>query len=202
VLKLSFARLSSTILAQMRQTDNPMKNLFVLAIAAIGLASCSKKTTELPAATETGENNFGASVNGTLWAPRKPGILPHAPLVEASFAGGDDYIIHARDLGNSPNETEFEIYLKDVTKTGTYTLNTNTPKMPAQTGAYAYYVVRNITPKYEYITSSTTPGIVNITKVDKANHILAGTFSFAAKEIDGKTEPINVTDGRFDVTIQ
>jgi hypothetical protein len=179
-----------------------MKNLFFLALAAIGFASCSKKVSELPAATESGENTFGASVDGSLWAPRKPGIMPHADLVEASFAGGDDYIIHARDLGNSPDETEFEIYLKGVTKPGTYQLNVTTSKMPAQSGAYAYYVVRNFTPKYEYITSATTPGTVNITRVDKAAHILAGTFSFTGKELTDKTAPVNVTDGRFDVRIQ
>jgi hypothetical protein len=190
------------VLAQGRQTNHLMKNLFVLAVAAIGFASCSKKVSELPAVTESGANTFGASVNGTLWAPRKPGIMPHAPLVEASFAGGDNYIIHARDFGSTPNESEFEIYLTNVTGPGTYVLNANTGKMPSQSGAYAYYVERNVMPKAEYITSSATPGTVNITRVDKAAHILSGTFSFTAKELEGKTEPINVTDGRFDVQIQ
>ncbi|TCJ14003.1 hypothetical protein EPD60_08285 [Flaviaesturariibacter flavus] len=178
-----------------------MKNLFAMAAATLLLASCSKKVSELPAATDSGENTFGASVNGTLWAPRKS-VMPSAPPVEASFAGGDDYVIHARDLGSTPRETEFEIFLKDITRPGTYVLNANTAKMPNHSGAYAYYVERNMTPKYEYITSSTNTGSVNITRVDKANHILAGTFSFTAKEINGKTDPINVTEGRFDVQIQ
>jgi hypothetical protein len=179
-----------------------MKNLFLLAFAGLIICSCNKKASELPAATENGENTFGASVNGALWVPRKPGIMPHAELVEASFAGGDNYIIHARDFGSTPKETEFEIYLKDVTKTGTYNLNTTTEKYPGQSASYAYFVERTMTPTYEYITTSATPGTVNITKVDKAAHVIAGTFSFTAKEAEGKTDPINVTDGRFDITIQ
>ncbi|RYZ19565.1 MAG: hypothetical protein EOO16_19555 [Chitinophagaceae bacterium] len=178
-----------------------MKILFATAAAVLVLSACNKKVTELPAATESGENTFGASVNGTLWAPRKS-VLPSAPPVEASFAGGDDYVIHARDLGSSPRETEFEIFLKNVTQPGTYVLNVNTAKMPGHSGAYAYYVERNITPKYEYITSSTYTGSVNITRVDKANHILSGTFSFTAGEFNSQTAPINVTEGRFDVRIQ
>jgi hypothetical protein len=187
---------------QLPANYNPtMKNLLLLGLAGLSLASCSKNVKELPAATDTGSGTFGASVNGTLWAPRAFGIMPHAPLLEASFAGGDSYVINARNFSKSPTETEFEIYLENVTKPGTYTLNANTDIRPLHSASYAYFVERTMTPKHEYITNPQTPGTVIITKVDKANHILAGTFAFQATDKHGG-DVLTVTDGRFDLKIQ
>ena len=167
----------------------------------MAFASCSKKVTELPAATNTGANTFGASINGTLWAPQGYGIMSTAPILEASFAGNNSYVINARNFSKEPTETEFEIYLKNVTAPGTYTLNANTDIGPNRTASYIYYVERQVNPVHEYITSSTTPGTVTITRLDISNHVLSGTFSFTGKEMSGGA-PIAVTDGRFDVKIQ
>lgn len=169
----------------------------------MAFASCSKKVTELPAPTDTGANTFGASINGTLWAPQGYGIMSTAPILEASFAGNNSYIIHARNFSKEPKETEFEIYLKNITAPGRYTINANTNiEANDRSGSYIYYVEREVNPLHEYITSSTTPGTVTITKLDIPNHILSGTFSFTGKAIMGGGDPIAVTDGRFDVKIQ
>ena len=178
-----------------------MKNLIVAGAALLALSSCSKKVTELPEATETGAGTFGARVNGELWAPQGKGIIPHAPLLEASFAGTDDYVINARNISKSPTETEFEIYLKGVTRPGTYQLNQNTELRPAHTASYAYFVERTLTPTHQWMTNAQTTGTVVITKVDKAAHVLAGTFSFRATDRSGGGV-LDVTEGRFDLTIQ
>ncbi|RYY96556.1 MAG: hypothetical protein EOO11_13170 [Chitinophagaceae bacterium] len=180
-----------------------MKQLFVVAAAVLTLASCSKKIEELPVPTQSGANTFGASINGVLWAPQGFGIMPTAPLLEASFgSGANSYYINARNFSKSPTETEFEIYLQNVTKEGTYYFNTNTQIRPGQTGSYAYFVERRSTPKYQWITNSTHTGSVTITKLDIANHIIAGTFAFEAEDMSGDAAPIQVTEGRFDLTIQ
>lgn len=178
-----------------------MKNLIVLGVAVLALSSCSKKVTDLPEATASGANTFGARVNGELWAPQAKGIIPHAPLLEASFAGNDAYVINARNISKSPTETEFEIYLENVTKPGTYQLNQNTELRPGHTASYAYFVERTLTPTHEWMTNTQTTGTVVITKVDKSAHILAGTFSFRATDRHGG-DVLDVTEGRFDVTIQ
>ncbi|MBD0285163.1 MAG: hypothetical protein ICV79_07030, partial [Flavisolibacter sp.] len=45
-------------------------------------------------------------------------------------------------------------------------------------------------------------GRVEITKADTVNHIFSGTFSFQAANMDGRSAPLSVTDGRFDVKVQ
>ncbi|RYY85575.1 MAG: hypothetical protein EOO15_16670 [Chitinophagaceae bacterium] len=179
-----------------------MKNLIVLAAAIFALSSCSKKVTDLPEATESGANTFGARVNGDLWAPQKKGILPTAPILEASFTGADSYVIHARNFSKSPSETEFEIYLQNVTGPGTYQLNQNTELRPAHTASYASFVERTMTPRHQWITTSETPGTVVITKLDKGARIISGTFSFRGTDKVGSGSVLDVIEGRFDVSIQ
>ncbi|MDB5251714.1 MAG: hypothetical protein JWP27_883 [Flaviaesturariibacter sp.] len=178
-----------------------MKNLFILFAAVLTLASCSKDVKELAAPTETGANTFGASIDGKLWAPQGFGIAPTAPLVEASFTGASGYLINARNFGSSPTETEFEIYLANVTGPGTYQLNQDAG-YERRGISYGFYTERRGMPKHQWITSSSATGTVVITKLDLANHIIAGTFSFTARDTYGDAGPITVTDGRFDVKIQ
>gem|GEM_PF-2146744 len=179
-----------------------MKNLILSALAVAMLFGCRKEVKELAPETATGAGTFGANVNGTLWAPLGFGIVPTAPLIEASFGGGDDYFINARNFSCSPNESEFEFFLKDVKGPGTYLLNQNTQIRPSHRASYAYYVERRGRPLREWITSQQTPGTVVITRVDKSNRILAGTFRLRMKPLSGDGGIIEVTDGRFDVRIQ
>jgi hypothetical protein len=54
----------------------------------------------------------------------------------------------------------------------------------------------------QWITNSTHTGSVTITKLDTVNNIVSGTFEFDAASTDDSAEPINVTDGRFDLKVQ
>ena len=177
-----------------------MKNTFVLlTFLSFWLVSCKKNVDELPPATETGANTFGAKVNGEFWVPQGFGIMPTAPILEARFTPGNNLFINARNFGSSSTETEFEIYLQGVNAPGTYLLNANTAKYPNQSANYAYYIKRRFTPKNEWMTTASYTGVVNITKVDIPNKIVSGTFQFTGINLDGPSEPLNVTEGRFDI---
>jgi hypothetical protein len=140
-------------------------------------------------------------VDGVLWAPKGFGIAPTAPILEARYGEGRSIVINARNFAKEPTETEFEIYLYNVTTPGTYLFNTTTAIYPNQHANYAYYVERKITPVNEWMTNTTYTGSVNITKADTVNRILAGTFSFNAINSYGTPKPLSVTEGRFDIKI-
>ena len=165
------------------------------------ISACKKEVTELPPDTQTGANTFGAKVNGQLWAPQGFGSLPANDILEARLQFGNTVYINARNFSSSPNETEFEIFLTNITGPGTYQLNT-TVGHPSSSANYGYYVKRNITPQNEWMTSATSTGTVTITRFDIVNFIISGTFQFNALNLYNTPEPMTVTEGRFDVKMQ
>ena len=179
-----------------------MKSFLILFFSVFFLASCKKSVDELPAATQTGANTFGLKLNGEFWVPQKFGVAATAPILEARLTGLGGVFINARNFSSSPTETEFEIYLENVTGPGNYELNRNTDIYPHQSGSYAYYVKRRINPINEWITSSRHTGSVTITKFDNTNKIISGTFAFRAGSIDSSATAVDVTEGRFDVKYQ
>jgi hypothetical protein len=180
-----------------------MKNILLLFSAFILLSGCKKTTVDaLPEATQTGANTFGLKLDGAYWVPQRFGIASTAPILEALYTGTNDLLINARNFSSSPTETEFEIFIKNITGTGVFELNTNTDKYPYQSGSYAYYIKRRINPLNQWITSSQYNGTVTISRFDLPNRIISGTFSFHAGSIDSSSAPIAVTEGRFDVMIQ
>lgn len=179
-----------------------MKNLLLLCTAAILFIGCSKEIDELPPATQTGANSFGARVNGALWTPMKFGIAPSAPILEARFNGTGGFFINARNFSEAPTETEMEIFIKDLNATGTYNLNANTSRAPSESASYAYYIKRRLMPLNEWITTAEQTGSVTITRYDTAAGIVSGTFSFRAASTDNTADALEVTEGRFDVKVQ
>jgi hypothetical protein len=177
-----------------------MKNVFIFSLI-LSLLACNKEVTQLPDATDTGSNTFGARIDTTFWTPKGFGPVATAPILEARYEEGRTVVINARNFAGQPKETEFEIYLYHVTTPGTYLLNATTPKYPRQNANYAYYVERRITPINEWITTSEYTGSVTVTKADTVNRIIAGTFQFRAINSFGTPQPINVTEGRFDIKI-
>ena len=153
----------------------------------------------MPAATQTGANTFGAKVNGNLWVPSNSPI-GGASKLEARYAA-NDLIINARNLGSTPTESEFEIYIKDLNGSGVYPLNQNTAQYPNQAASYGYYVLRKFTPINQWITGAQFNGEVTITLDDRVNHIVSGTFQFDALNMYGTADTLHVTDGRFDIKI-
>lgn len=178
-----------------------VSGLLILMISILSF-SCKKEISELPPATQTGANTFGCRVNNQLWGPSGFGIAITAPILEARYFDGRTIIINARNFSSSPTESEFEIHLMNVVTPGVYLLNTTSQKYPYQAGNYAYYVVRKLIPLNEWMTNSQYTGQVEITRTDTVNRIVSGTFQFQAINLNNSPQPINVTEGRFDVKIQ
>lgn len=179
-----------------------MKKTLIIISSLLILFSCKKEVNELPAATQTGANIFGARVNGELWIPQGFGVVPTAAILEARYSGNNAILINARNFSTSPTEVEIEIYLKNVTKPGTYLLNQNTANFPNHSASYAYYVERRFTPTNEWITNNQYTGKVEVTRLDTVNNIISGTFEFNAINLYNSPQPITITDGRFDAKIQ
>jgi hypothetical protein len=163
---------------------------------------CKKSIDSLPEPSQNGANTFGLKLNGEYWIPQTfAGI--NAPILNAqvSGAGLNDLLIDAQNFAMEPKESQFRLYVKNITGTGTYPLNETTAIYPNASASYAYYVKRKITPTNEWITSAQHTGSVAITKWDLQNSIVSGTFQFTAGSIDNSTEPITVTEGRFDIRL-
>lgn len=173
--------------------------LITLSIIAL-LSACKKEIKELPDPTQSGANTFGAKVNGNLWAPQGFGPFPANDILE-SIIVNNRLKINARNFASSPNETEFEINVDNVTGPGTYPLNMDVSH-PSFTGSYAYYVKRQISPQNEWITSSANGGTVTITKLDLPNKIISGSFQFTAMNLYNTPELLTVTEGRFDLKMK
>ena len=165
------------------------------------LFSCKKEVTELPPATQTGANTFGCRIDETIWGPQKNPVFPGAAILEARQQPDKDLYINARNFVSSPNETEFEIFIKNMNATGTYNFNT-TMSAPNAGASYVYYVKRNITPQNEWMTSASYTGTVTITTYDTVQHFVSGTFQLQMINLYNDPQPITVTEGRFDVKIQ
>lgn len=178
-----------------------MKKLALICISIIFFAACTKSIEELPPATETGANTFGAKVNGELWTPKGFGPFPANTILVATLYPDGDLKIKAQNFSSSPTETEFEIFIKGITGPGTYPLNSNV-NYPSFAASYGYFIKRKLTPVDEWITSATTTGSVTITKFDVANRIISGTFQFNAASIYNPSQILSVTEGRFDVKAQ
>ena len=177
-----------------------MKNFLTACLSLILFASCNKEVQELPPATQTGANTFGAKVDGEFWVPKAFGPINANTILEVRILGGQDYHIHARNFASSPTETEFEFFLTGVTAPGTYLLNTNV-NYPSLSASFGYFIKRKLTPLNEWITSSSHTGSVTITKVDLTTRIIAGTFQFTAADINDPSKQITISEGRFDLKI-
>jgi hypothetical protein len=177
-----------------------MKNIFFLLCSLFILASCKKTIDALPEPTQTGANTFGLKLNGEYWIPQSfAGI--NTPILTAQLSGSNlnDLIINAQNFALEPKESQFQLFIKNITGPGTYPLNQNTDIGRGASVSYAYYVKRKINPLNEWITDAQHTGNVTITRWDPENGIASGTFEFTAGSMDNSTDPITVTEGRFDV---
>jgi hypothetical protein len=180
-----------------------MKNIAIILASLLILTGCKKSVDALPDATQTGANTFGLKLNGQYWVPQTfAGI--NAPNLSAQLSGPNlnDLVITAQNFASEPTETQFTLYVKNITGPGTYPLNETTGIYPGASASYAYYVKRKINPLNEWMTSTQNTGVVTITKWDMPNKIVSGTFEFNAGSTDASAGIISVADGRFDVRLQ
>lgn len=172
--------------------------LLICGAALMAMVSCKKEVNELPPATQTGANTFGAKVDGQLWVPAGFGFIPDNDILRARKHPNGFFYIYAQNFSSSPVETEFEIFIKNLDGPGIYLLNTDVT-YPTTSANYGYYVRRNFTPNGEWLTSSQFNGSITITTVDTVKQFVSGTFFFNALSAGGG-DTLMVTEGRFDVS--
>ncbi len=162
------------------------------------LSACDEK---LPKPSTKGANIFACKVNGKSWIADAGGSFSgkKISIVYQSDRSRKSFVLYATRIAKKSN-TAIQLALEDLTTTGTqyFAFDTNAYPGDLQFKNHALYS------KYEpgtadYITNSKFNGSINITRLDTANHIIAGTFEFTAENTNGSGETVKVTDGRFDI---
>lgn len=196
-----------------------MKRTIFILLATV-LTSCTKENTsqtpaeQLPPATQVGANMAGCVINGKTLIPKNgtqaiggspayglttgAGINFHPPIIGDDYRfvrianlqenGGDDIYIHINDMtlgvGNyNIGQSNNEYYID----------GSNNPQIIAHT-----YDGINLGKTF---LSGENSGVITITRFDYPNGIYSGTFSATLYNKDNPSEKIQVTDGRFDISI-
>ena len=118
-----------------------------------------------------------AKVNWQPWQP-KGCIVGCSQLFLLSY----DQIKFSLTGGNNGQKIYIDIYLSNLESTGTYELS-------SLGSNYAY--LYNNTENVRYYTTSNSGGSTNITKLDRTNKIISGTFEFTAEDEDNIKHKVN-----------
>ncbi len=181
---------------------HPAFILIALAIYTLLASSqCKKSRYEpdnpygLPPATQDGKNTFGFLLNGEPWVPS--GNSGPANLTIDFDEGINNGImgIVAYRTKSAADKTQFILGIQDSLrfKTDPFTL----PIYKKSIGALSYST-KNECHLNHYDTTIYETGKINITKLDRNNRIVAGTFEGVLyKAICGDT--VKITAGRFDM---
>jgi len=177
--------------------NNTMKDFLFISILLFTLLSCHKDRDQdsdvLPVATQSGANTGGALVNGKIWVSK---------IEKSSIVVGENNTIY-KHTNEYPNPYSLTIHLRNINNlTGnniTIRLKSSSDFVP---GDYELNEIENSTGDYFtsgifYFTDADNKGVLTITKFDKVNKIVSGTFSFKCRYYY-TGEIVNITDGRFD----
>jgi hypothetical protein len=157
------------------------------------ILSCKKDG--LTKATQNGANTFSCKINGKAFQPCRDEGLFGSPSLwgGVSISAMTIASINAKCNNNFPKKT-ISIELSNFHGEGEYLLSD-----PNNNGSYTEYIpVLPLVRVYE--SPATTAGKVIITKDDRANYILSGTFEFTAANTDSTNDIVTITDGRFDIS--
>ena len=146
----------------------------------------------LPPVTESGKNTLGFLLNGQPWTPQGQRVTANLSIdYDPNFNQGIFGIV-AYNFIPAISE-QFTIGIRD-------SLNfINSPKT-ISLSRNSLYVVSFSNQACDYFNSLNdveSSGGLTITKLDRINRIISGTFN--AKLIKSGCQTINITDGRFDM---
>ena len=172
-----------------------MKSLFILLIA-ITLNACSSSdddnpqdpVSQLPPATMTGANTFGALLDGEPFIP----------------GGGNNPLDCVYQLINGERYFTLQANKRDENFNRiTISINTNAYELQeGQTYQLSSNEVGNAYARYSYATNATFTDSINtgtftVTRLDLNAQIISGTFSFDIVDFEGNLRKIR--EGRFDM---
>jgi hypothetical protein len=160
-------------------------------MALLLISNCKDReqdTTVLPPATQEGKNTGGALVNGQVWVAKieYPDLNPGGNNTEYIYSSGEYKLkVVLRNISEPTTIININIKsLNDLTNT-TYYLNDGNDFGMFLKSDLLFYQTNNI-----------NTGSITITKFDKVNKFVSGTFSFMAKNANG--DIVTITEGRFD----
>ncbi len=163
--------------------------LIFLSLFIIGAFLSTCKKDKLPKATEKGANTFGCKINGVSFKP-----CENKYISDPTLYGGMDQTFNeafvTAECNNPKPQRRVYIQLYNFRGVGDYLLS--------DSNNICTYKQRY--PDKIYQSFLTGKGKVTITKDDRTNYILSGTFEFTAANQDNSNDVVTVTDGRFDVS--
>lgn len=185
-----------------------MKKLLLPALALALLTQCHKRDPDpakpedqLPAATQTGADTFGCLLNGQPWTPSGGGALSIPNLYvtyDPTYKGGNLAITAYRVLGSTSNKQSIGVGGDGINQVGTYPLVTYTinPTSPLRVPSFSDR--SKTSPCNEYLSAHGTKatGQLTLTRLDKQQGIVSGTFEFTLSQPGCDT--VKVTQGHFD----
>ena len=162
------------------------------------LSACDEK---LPKPSTKGANIFACKVNGKSWIADAGGSFSgkKISIVYQADRPQKRFVVYATQNTKKSN-TVIQLALEDVSSTGTQYFAFDTNPYPGDLQFKNHALYSKYKPgSADYITNSKFTGSINVTRLDTANNIVAGTFEFTAENMDGSGETIKVTAGRFDI---
>ncbi|GAB2861146.1 Riean_0653 family protein [Hymenobacter ruber] len=172
----------------------------------LGMRKCEREPVpafKLPAATQSGANTFGFMIDGRVW--QNYGWLPYtagaSDNLRATYSpryGSKNFSISAGQIARDVYE-EFYLSIDSLTHAGTYQA-TKMPLPGANVRAERGFVFNNKETQtvYSYLYKGSN-ATITITKLDTAEHIIAGTFTGDLSQGNDSTKRVHIIDGRFDV---
>lgn len=149
----------------------------------------------LPPATQEGKNTLGFLLNGEPWTPSgSSGVTNLSIDLDEGFKNGIMGIVAYRTKSAS-DKTQFILGIHDSLKLKSAPFKLTIYKKSI--GALSYSTEDECSLNH-YDTTIYEDGNITITKFDRGNRIVAGTFEGVLyKELCGDT--IRITSGRFDM---
>lgn len=174
----------------------PILSLFFLLVISTG-TNCKKSNPEgqLPPATQEGKNTCGFLVNGKVWTPRGDNGYPNLTFdYDETLYGGSFSLSGYRYEPNDNSQfSGFAVSARNITTTGRYNLNLSSDRI----GRYSKASGSSLCYYEWYDSTINHNAYLNITKLDRTNRIVSGTFEFA--QVKTGCEEVRLTNGRFDM---
>jgi hypothetical protein len=164
-------------------------------------------TSRLPAATTSGKNTMGCLVDGQLFVPQEPALIPYPYYTTTlSHYPADNLRMYWLQDKNSCDLSSIVITLDSCSLNQgiTYALTRapDTAVGSSTAGQWATYSppIGCSALFTNYTTTAAVTGQVTITYYNSGSGIVSGTFWFDAIGPAGDT--VHVREGRFDMTTQ
>lgn len=189
----------------MKTQPSTLAALALLLIITAALCQGCKKDdnlpwplSELPPATQTGENTFGCLINGE---PFVPGIYVWDPLSHKLLSSYDESNYGLQDNNRFYVQavyradscfTSISFGLMPITSIGTYLSN-----QLDYYGVHSYIFTNES--KGDYSLDTSTPHYITLVKLDTIKNIASGIFEMDLRNINDTSDVLQIRKGRFDV---